>query len=228
MVPAQSRMGVGMGLYDWSGRWYEAFIYLFKQSREERIKKRAIAKLELVPGARVLDWGCGTGMSLKPIQERLEAGHIYGVDRSPSMLKHAVARAKPSETLQFHFVLGDGLQLELPEKVDAAVACYALGILEPAQFEKGVEAIWRNMKPQGKVAIVETEISPPTSFVGQLYQRAVRAVSYHLFEDKCSEDLMPTVERFFEPVEVEHIHSEQAIAFVGTRRDVVLHRVSHA
>jgi ubiquinone/menaquinone biosynthesis C-methylase UbiE len=215
-----------MGVYEWNGRLYDALIYLLTRGREERIKTRVVAKLGLQPNARVLDWGAGTGMSLKPIQQHLQEGSIYAVERSPSMLKHALARVAANEKLQIYFILGDGLTLALPEKVDAAVACYSLGVLEPDQFEKGAEAIWRNLKPTGKVAIVETQIAAPKNALERLYKRVLKTVCRAFFADKCSDQLLPTVERFFERIAVDHVPQMDSIAFLGRRREIVLPRAS--
>jgi len=211
-----------MGLYDLSGRIYDLLMYILTLGSLERFKQKAIAKLGLQPGAQVLDWGCGTGVSSKQIQHYLREGRIYAIDRSPAMLKHAVGRIKTNQALECCFILGNGLTLSLPEKVDAAVACQSLGVLDPAQFEKGVEAIWRNMKPNGRVAIVETQIPKPKTLFERLYQTVHKIVILGVFGDKSSDRLMPTIERFFEQIAVEKAPAFYAIAFLGRRRDVVL------
>jgi len=213
-----------MGLYELDGRIYDAvqLIFTFGIQERERIKQRALAKLDLQAGTRVLDWGCGTGMSLKPIQNQLSEGRIYAVERSASMLKRAVARAKNTDKLEFYFILGNGLNINLPEKVDVAVASYSLGVLEPEELEKGVEAIWRNMKSDGRVVIVDTEIPGAETLIARIYQPILKFVLLHVFEDKYSNRLMPTIKRFFEQIDVEQVPAMTAIAFLGKRRDVAL------
>ncbi len=54
---------------------------------------RGIAALDLRPGARVLDVGCGTGLNLAPLLGRVgPAGRVVGVDRSDKMLAQTRAR----------------------------------------------------------------------------------------------------------------------------------------
>jgi len=54
---------------------------------------RGIAALDLRPGARVLDVGCGTGLNLAPLLGRVgPTGRVVGVDRSDKMLAQARAR----------------------------------------------------------------------------------------------------------------------------------------
>src|ERR1044071_938340 len=54
------------------------------------IRGKAISRLELRPGARVLEVGCGTGRNLAGLVQAVgEQGHVYGVDLSKGMLQKA-------------------------------------------------------------------------------------------------------------------------------------------
>lgn len=52
--------------------------------------KRAVDALQLSPGDRILEVGCGTGLGVELVCERLKSGRITGIDRSAS----AIAAAK--------------------------------------------------------------------------------------------------------------------------------------
>jgi SAM-dependent methyltransferase len=93
----------------------------------------AIARLELGPGDRVLDVGCGPGELLVRIAERTGAGGL-GIDRSPIVIEEArrrAARRAPQAGLEF--VAGDAGAVE---GTFAAACClgssHALGGLAPA------------------------------------------------------------------------------------------------
>ena len=52
----------------------------------------AVGCLDLAPGDRVLELGCGHGVALSLVAERLADGHVLGLDRSPKMTAVAAER----------------------------------------------------------------------------------------------------------------------------------------
>src|SRR4030095_10850428 len=57
------------------------------------IRKKAVERLQLLPGNRVLEIGCGTGRNLKLLRQAVgPEGHVYGVDSSEGMLHTAKKR----------------------------------------------------------------------------------------------------------------------------------------
>lgn len=68
---------------------YDRFI----RAPTEALRRQAVARLGLRPGDRVLDLGCGTGLSLPLLRDAVsDTGVVYGVELSPDML--AIAREK--------------------------------------------------------------------------------------------------------------------------------------
>src|SRR5262245_34907059 len=61
------------------------------------IRERTVAALGLRAGQRVLDVGCGTGLSLALLRDAVGAeGKVFGFDQSPEMLAQARARVAMS------------------------------------------------------------------------------------------------------------------------------------
>src|SRR5215468_9297975 len=105
--------GLAMSIYGLSGRIYDGLVFLFTLGKEEPFIRESVKRLDLRAGDRVLDWGCGTGTSLKFIQSFLSEGRVYAVDQSEKMAKYAVARSRPNKSLDYHFMLREGIELSL-------------------------------------------------------------------------------------------------------------------
>jgi len=77
-----------------------------------RLRSSVLSQLELAPGMRVLDAGCGPGYFSLPIAQRVgPQGRVVGVDIQPKMLARARTRASEAgvENLELvHAGLGDG------------------------------------------------------------------------------------------------------------------------
>ncbi|MFZ9408312.1 MAG: class I SAM-dependent methyltransferase [Burkholderiaceae bacterium] len=94
------------------------------------IRQRTIALLGLQSGQRVLDVGCGTGLSLPILREQVGAeGRVWACDQSPDMLRQARARVAQAAWTNVVLFEEAAQKLELPEPVDALLFHYAHDIL---------------------------------------------------------------------------------------------------
>ena len=90
----------------------------------------AVARLALTEGGRVLDLGCGTGLSLPLLRAAVGAsGAVYGVDLSPDMLAAARRRCSEAGWANVHLIEADAESFELPEPVDGLLCFYTNDIL---------------------------------------------------------------------------------------------------
>lgn len=213
-----------MGLYDLNGRVYDTLVYALTLGAEEKLKARTIKHLDLRPGAVVMDWGCGTGLSTRQIEQQLPEGRIYAVDQSAALLQRAVGRMRRRDRLELHFILANGLDIQIPEKLDAVVTSYSLSTLTPEQLEIALSALWRNTRDGGRLAVIETRVAKPRGTVERAYRWMYELVVKNIFEDRSTEALLPTVERYFERLHVEEDLALNTIAFVGTRRPSIIAR----
>lgn len=112
--------------------------------------ERAVAELGLLPGASVLDVGCGTGRALSFLQAAVGAsGRLIALDATPEMLAEARRLGRQGVAC---LVLGDGRRLPLQ---DAAVdAVFAGGfvphLVEPAA---ALAELARVTRPGGRLAV---------------------------------------------------------------------------
>lgn len=89
-----------------------------------RFGRRTVERLNLSPGARVLDVCCGSGASAIPAAEAVGAqGLVIGVDLAEHLLELARRKAGHRGLNQVAFRTGDLLDLGLPEAGFDAVVC---------------------------------------------------------------------------------------------------------
>lgn len=122
------------------------------------IRERAIDLLDLQPGQAVLDVGCGTGLSLARLRERVgETGRVYGFDQSPDMLEQARARVASAgwQNVQLYETSAQGLVLPAP--VDALLFHYTHDVLRSAS---AVERLLACARPGAAVAIAGIKYFP--------------------------------------------------------------------
>lgn len=136
------------------GRAYRAFAPAYDAffgAVLEPGRRAAIQGMELRPGARVLEVGVGTGLSLAAYPREVQ---VFGVDLSPEMLGRArrrVARRGLRQILDLKVM--DARALEYPNAhFDVVVAMYVVSVTpEP---ERMVGEMLRVCRPGGQLVIV--------------------------------------------------------------------------
>jgi S-adenosylmethionine-diacylgycerolhomoserine-N-methlytransferase len=117
----------------------------------------AIEHLGLRPGDRVLDVGCGTGLSLPYLAAKVgRSGSVVGVDASESMLRQARRKVRRAQLEQVQLVCCDAARLAdvVDGHFDAVLFAYSLSIV--TEWETAWLAALRLCRPGGRVAVVDT------------------------------------------------------------------------
>jgi ubiquinone/menaquinone biosynthesis C-methylase UbiE len=82
----------------------------------ERLR-RVVERLDIRPGDRVLEIGCGHGVAATFVCERLDGGRLTAVDRSPKMIAAAARRnAEHVEAGRAEFLVMRLEELDLGER----------------------------------------------------------------------------------------------------------------
>jgi ubiquinone/menaquinone biosynthesis C-methylase UbiE len=123
----------------------------------EPIVRSAIQTLELPPGSRGLDAGCGIGLQALLLAAAVgPTGHVTGLDISPALLRHAsgtVEEAGLSERIAFQ--AGDVYSLPFDDgPFDWAWSSCCVGYSASLAPLRAVKELVRVVKPGGTVAIL--------------------------------------------------------------------------
>ena len=86
------------------------------------LRERAVEKLRLAPGDRVMDLGCGPGASFPYLVEAvIESGLVVGVEISPEVVINARKRIQKHGWKNVHLITANALNLSFDEKFDAVL-----------------------------------------------------------------------------------------------------------
>jgi len=119
----------------------------------ERYGWRTVERLNLTPGLKVLDVGCGTGASALPAAEKIAPnGHVTGVDLAEKLLTIARTKAAQKGLQNIEFQAGDMEKLDFPDAhFDAVVSVFSIFFVPDMKGQ--VSRLWRLVRPGGKLAI---------------------------------------------------------------------------
>lgn len=122
-----------------------------------RIWKREMVRgCEVEQGVKALDVCCGTGDISLRLAEK--GAKVVGLDFSDSMLdvarKRRIRFEGKNQTGSVEFVQGDALNLSFDDETFDIVTI-AYGLRNLADFNAGLQELWRVLKPKGRLAILD-------------------------------------------------------------------------
>ena len=111
--------------------------------------------LDIEPGTRVLDVGCGVGRWSSLLAAR--GGLVTGMDLSPTMITQAQRRARAMGVAnRCRFLVQDLAQLDAGETFDLIVGVTVLQhILEPQALQAAVQRMADHLAPGGRMVLLE-------------------------------------------------------------------------
>ncbi|GAA3436262.1 class I SAM-dependent DNA methyltransferase [Kutzneria kofuensis] len=146
---------------------------------------RLVAAAGIRPGSRVLDLGCGTGVTTRALLARVgPAGQVLAVDSSPAMLDTARANVRADNVSWYQ---GDARDVDrlVGGKVDAAVSNMAFW-----QFDlvPTLAAVAKVLTDEGSLTFsIGYRVRPDAAAIASHWRRTLRDNGYDLVEARRSE-----------------------------------------
>lgn len=128
-------------------------------------RESAVTDLDLSPGDRVLDIGCGTGLNFPLLRQAVgPGGLVVGVDASAHMLAQARRRSVDRGWDNIVLLRGDATALDVDRvrrelrggRADAAISTYALSLM--ARWPLAWRAVYQLTAPGGRMAVVDMQM----------------------------------------------------------------------
>jgi demethylmenaquinone methyltransferase/2-methoxy-6-polyprenyl-1,4-benzoquinol methylase len=149
--------------YNRLAKFFFFFEWLFLLPRS--IRSKAVSRLELKPGNRVLEVGCGTGRNLAPLLEAVgPEGHVYGVDLSEGMLTEAKELCAQAGWRNVTLMQADAADYVLPESVDGVIFSLSYAVIP--HHRQALRHAWSQLRQGGHLVIMDAKL--PSGALGKL------------------------------------------------------------
>ncbi|WP_437815499.1 class I SAM-dependent methyltransferase [Sorangium sp. So ce1078] len=151
-------------------RFYDPAVRLL--IREEAFRSQLVSHMQLAPGQRVLDVGCGTGTLAVLAQQRHPGVEVHAVDGDDKVL--AIAREKAARAgAGVRFERAMAWELPYPDGTfDRVVSTLMFHHLAADDKRRAAEEILRVLRPGG--ALLLADFGSPRAAPGRAVVRALR------------------------------------------------------
>jgi ubiquinone/menaquinone biosynthesis C-methylase UbiE len=133
-----------------------------------------VEHLDLRPGMRILDLGCGPGRLTIPAAQRVgPQGEVVAIDIQPGMLRRAQERVEAAGLGNVRFLQAGAGEGRLGGPYDRALLVTVLG--EIPEREAALQEIFDALKPGGLLSVTEVIFDPHFQSRGTISRLAAKA-----------------------------------------------------
>lgn len=149
--------------YNRLAKFFVFFEWIFLLPRS--IRSKAVSRLKLRRGSRVLEVGCGTGRNLAPLLEAVGAeGQVYGVDLSEGMLAEAKELCAKRQWRNVELIRADAVAYSLPEPVDGVIFSLSYAVIP--RHRDALRHAWTQLRQGGYLIVMDAKL--PSGILGKL------------------------------------------------------------
>ena len=144
------------GQLGYMARYYDVVVALMTLGREKTLRQVTLDLVQLEPGDRVLEIGCGTGTLTLGAKVRVGAsGEATGMDIAPEMVE-AASRKAARKGVDASFQVGSIAKIPYPDSYFDAVMCSFMIFHMPDDVRrKGLAEVYRVLKSGGHLSILD-------------------------------------------------------------------------
>lgn len=152
-------------LYDRMSRGYDLL-----SASEHPLVEAGLRRLGVCPGERVLEIGPGTGYALPSLAAAVQPGGcVFGLDRSPGMLRAAGARLRRSRSVA-GLIHGDAIRLPFATAVfDKLFLSFTLELFEDPVLPGILGECRRVLRPAGSLGVVTLLEASQPGWMSRVY-----------------------------------------------------------
>lgn len=180
--------------------WYKIVCFFTFFGRENKLRRKAVQKLNVSIGSKVLDLACGTGANFSFIQGVIGGeGRLVGFDYSEKMLEAARGEIKLRGWQNVDLIWGDAAKLSLPnESFDGVIS--TLGISATPDFKRAIVRAKDVLRDNGRLVVLDAK---PFGGIWRVFNPIIKFLYAYGANWDYEKDIVGAMKEVFSKVEIE-------------------------